>query len=118
MARKKSGGDNGLPVTYKLRDDVSTITVCLYDPSIGAFTTEKLWNYILDCAYQLVNGEPVMRIPFHLAVCPTDAKRETESMQQELRRQQKENQVVREHPIDWACFRTAGRKTTAGENQA
>ena len=83
-------------VNYRLRDEIRELTVCLYEPGKEEpFTFDKLWNFIQDCAYQIVNGLPVRRMPFHLATCPADAEQAVADMRKalsDLRQAKKEDE--------------------------
>ena len=67
-------------VNYKLRDDIKYLIVCLYNPSGSAeetqYTFASLWDYILDCNWQLSQGEKIKRFPYHISPCLADAERE------------------------------------------
>ena len=66
-------------VNYKLRDDIKYLIVCLYNPSGSSeetqYTFSSLWDYILDCGWQLEQGEKVKRFPYHISPCLADAEK-------------------------------------------
>ena len=66
-------------INYKLRDDIKNLIVCLYNPSESSEETQytlcSLWDYILDCGWQIEQGEKVKRFPFHVSPCLADAER-------------------------------------------
>lgn len=66
-------------VNYKLRDDIKYLVVCLYNPSGSSeetqYTFSSLWDYILDCGWQLEQGEKIKRFPYHISPCLADAEK-------------------------------------------
>ena len=71
-----------MAINYKLRDEIKYIIVCLYDPSEPAeetqYTFSSVWDYILDCGWQLEHGEKVKRFPYHITPALADAERAKE----------------------------------------
>lgn len=86
-------------VNYRLRDELQTLIVCLYNPHDApetTFTTETISNYIRDCEWELMTGETVKRIPFHITASPADAERACDTMRQSL-------QDLRKRKSDTEC---------------
>lgn len=77
-------------VNYHLRDDLMGLTVCLYNAHAEEkYTTDTLQNYILDCAWQLEQGQPVKRVPFYITVSPVDAERAIQDLKQSIQMMRK-----------------------------
>ncbi len=73
-------------VNYQLRSNLMNLTVCLYQPDTGEqFTKDTLWNFILDCDWQLKNGKPVRRVPFFVTASPAEADRAINDMRKALK---------------------------------
>lgn len=83
-----------MAVSYKLREDLRSLIVCLYCPSGSSeesqYTFSSLWNYINDCDYQIKSGEKVKRVPYHVAPCQADAIRAQEDLKRTLAALRKE----------------------------
>ena len=84
----------GLSVSYRLKEELRNLIVCLYNPSASdietQYTFSTWWNYIQDCGCQLERGEKIKRFPYHLSPCLADAKQEQErfrSAMSELRKE-------------------------------
>lgn len=71
-----------MAINYKLRDEIKYLILCLYDPSEPAeetqYTFSSVWDYILDCGWQLEHGEKVKRFPYHITPALADAERAKE----------------------------------------
>lgn len=79
-------------VNYQLRSNLMTLTACLYQPDAEwQFTKDTLWNFLLDCDWQLRNGEPVRRVPFFVTASPVEADRAIDDMKKALKALRKGN---------------------------
>ena len=103
-----------MAINYKLRDEIKYLIVCLYNPSGSAeetqYTTSSLWDYILDCGWQLEQGEKVKRFPYHITPSLADAEREKEkfkSMISLLRKDRISSDENLSKPSDHPSDRTA-----------
>ena len=83
-------------IHYALRNDLRSLIVCLYCPSGSSeetqYTFSSLWDYTLDCGYQLEHGERVKRFPYHIATCQADAKQAQEDFKRSMAALRKERQ--------------------------
>jgi hypothetical protein len=93
-------------IEYKLKEELRSLIVCLYDSrSETPFTTDTLSNYIDACAWQLENGETPRRIVFHVTVSNVDATRAIDDMNRAIKALRKEERADKLKPDRWSRFK-------------